>query len=107
MEKKVKIHTRAVHAGDRKKTGRHIPVTTPIYTASSFFYDDMAELDRVVARERPGLVDSRYEERATAAQGEGGRPPAHGAGARPRRGGRSAGLPGRRRRAGVGVLRPS
>ena len=67
MEKKVKIHTRAVHAGDRKKTGRHIPVTTPIYTASSFFYDDMAELDRVFAREQAGFVYSRYDNPTTAA----------------------------------------
>ena len=67
MEKKVKIHTRAVHAGDRKKTGKHIPVTTPIYTASSFFYDDMAELDRVFAREQGGFVYARYDNPTTAA----------------------------------------
>jgi len=41
MEKKVKIQTKAVHAGDRKKTGRHIPITTPIHTAVSFFYEDI------------------------------------------------------------------
>ena len=51
----MQIHTKAVHAGDRKKTGRHIPVTTPIYTASSFYYDDMADLDRVFAREQAGF----------------------------------------------------
>jgi hypothetical protein len=31
----LKIHTKAVHSGDRKKLGPHIPVTTPIYTASA------------------------------------------------------------------------
>ena len=40
LETKMKIHTKAVHAGDRKKPGPHIPVTTPIYTASSFFYEN-------------------------------------------------------------------
>jgi cystathionine gamma-synthase/methionine-gamma-lyase len=67
MEKKMKMHTRAVHAGDRKKTGRHIPVTTPIHTASSFFYDDIADLDRVFAREQAGFVYSRYDNPSTAA----------------------------------------
>jgi hypothetical protein len=38
MEKKVKPHTKAVHAGDRKATGSHIPVTTPINTAGSYYY---------------------------------------------------------------------
>jgi cystathionine gamma-synthase/methionine-gamma-lyase len=46
----MKIHTKAVHAGDRKKPGPHIPVTTPIYAASSFFYEQMQDLDRIFAR---------------------------------------------------------
>ena len=48
MEKKIvtKIHTKAVHAGDRKRTGSWVPVTTPIHTATSFFYDDVLDLDR-------------------------------------------------------------
>jgi cystathionine beta-lyase/cystathionine gamma-synthase len=40
------LNTKAVHAGDRKKTGSWVPVTTPIHTATSFFYDDMVDLDR-------------------------------------------------------------
>ena len=47
----MKIHTKAVHTGDRKKAGRHVPVTTPIHTASSFFYDDMEQLDRIFSQE--------------------------------------------------------
>ena len=43
----MKLHTQAVHAGDRKKLGDYIPVTTPIYSASSFFYEQVAELDLV------------------------------------------------------------
>src|SRR5437667_6212846 len=67
MEKKVKIHTKAVHAGDRKKTGRHIPITTPIHTASSFFYEDMETLDRVFGREEAGFNYSRYDNPTNAA----------------------------------------
>jgi len=67
MEKKVKIHTKAVHAGDRKKTGRHIPITTPIHTASSFFYEDMEMLDRVFGREEAGFNYSRYDNPSNAA----------------------------------------
>jgi cystathionine gamma-synthase/methionine-gamma-lyase len=67
MEKKVKPHTKAVHAGDRKRTGRHIPVTTPINTAVSFFYESMEQLDRVFGREEPGFSYSRYDNPSTQA----------------------------------------
>ena len=52
----MKIHTKAVHAGDRKKHRPHIPVTTPIHTASSFFYESMEQLDRIFAQEEDGLL---------------------------------------------------
>jgi cystathionine gamma-synthase/methionine-gamma-lyase len=55
------IRTRAIHAGDRKKAGPHVPVTTPIYTAASFFYEDMEQLDRVFGREQAGYCYSRYD----------------------------------------------
>src|SRR5229473_3491697 len=61
MEKKVKPHTKAVHAGDRKRAGRHVPVTTPISTAVSFFYENVEQLDRVFGREEPGFSYSRYD----------------------------------------------
>jgi len=67
MEKKMKAHTKAVHAGDRKKTGRHIPVTTPIQTAVSYFYEDMEQLDRVFGRTEPGYSYSRYDNPTNAA----------------------------------------
>ena len=57
----MKIHTKAVHAGDRKKAGAHVPVTTPIYTASSYFYDSMEQLDRVFGHEEPGYCYARYD----------------------------------------------
>ena len=63
----MKIHTKAVHAGDRKKTGQHIPGSTPIHTASSFFYDSMEQLDRIFAQEESGFCYSRYDNPTNAA----------------------------------------
>jgi cystathionine beta-lyase/cystathionine gamma-synthase len=57
----MRLHTKAVHAGDRKKAGDFIPVTTPIYTAATYLYDEMAQLDRIFAREAPGYAYSRYD----------------------------------------------
>ncbi len=66
----MKLNTRAVHAGDRKRPGsqsaKHqntkqwVPVTTPIYTAASYFYEDAADLDRVFANEMPGPSYARH-----------------------------------------------
>jgi cystathionine beta-lyase/cystathionine gamma-synthase len=55
------IHTKAVHVGDRKKPGAHVPVTTPIYTATSFVYESAAQLDRIFGDEEPGYSYSRYD----------------------------------------------
>ena len=63
----MQIHTKAVHAGDRKKPAAHIPTTTPIHTASSFFYESMEQLDRVFAREEQGYCYSRYDNPSSAA----------------------------------------
>ena len=63
----MKIETQAVHAGDRKKPGPAIPVTTPIHTASSYFYDSMEQLDRVMGRTEPGYSYARYDNPTNAA----------------------------------------
>jgi cystathionine beta-lyase/cystathionine gamma-synthase len=63
----VQIHTKAVHAGDRKKPGPAVPTTTPIYTASTFAYEKMEELDRIFGREVPGYSYSRYDSPTSAA----------------------------------------
>lgn len=55
------IDTRAVHAGDRKKPGTAIPVTTPIYTAASYIYDETETLDKVFGKELAGDSYARYE----------------------------------------------
>ncbi|MGC8795302.1 MAG: trans-sulfuration enzyme family protein [Bryobacteraceae bacterium] len=56
----MKIHTKAVHAGDRRKAGDYIPVTYPIYTAASYFYERVEKLDRIFAREEEGYCYARY-----------------------------------------------
>jgi cystathionine gamma-synthase/methionine-gamma-lyase len=61
------LHTKAVHAGDRRKAPAQIPVTTPIYTAASYICDSMEELDRVMGREEPGYSYGRYGNPSNAA----------------------------------------
>ena len=56
----MKPDTKAVHAGDRKRTGSFVPVTTPIHTATTYFYDNAADLDRVFAGEIAGPSYSRH-----------------------------------------------
>src|SRR6266481_960097 len=63
----VQIHTKAVHAGDRKKPGPAVPTTTPIYTATTFAYEKIEELDRIFGREIPGYSYSRYDNPTNAA----------------------------------------
>ena len=57
----MKLESKAVHAGDRKKPGGPTPVTTPIHTASTYFYDTTAQLDRVFGHEEAGFCYSRYD----------------------------------------------
>ena len=63
----MQIHTKAVHAGDRKKPGTFIPVSTPIYTAASYYYDSMEQLDRIFGQEEQGYCYARYDNPSTAA----------------------------------------
>jgi cystathionine beta-lyase/cystathionine gamma-synthase len=63
----LQIQSKAVHLGDRKKTGAHIPITTPIHTASSYFYESMEQLDRVFGQDESGYCYSRYDNPSTAA----------------------------------------
>jgi cystathionine gamma-synthase/methionine-gamma-lyase len=60
MEEKIALQTRAVHAADRKRGPGATPVTTPIYTAASYIYDDIAELDQVFSQEKTGESYARY-----------------------------------------------
>lgn len=56
----MRIQTKAVHAGERKKPARQIPVSTPIHTGSSFVAESMSELDRIFGDEEKGYAYSRY-----------------------------------------------
>lgn len=55
----MKPQTTLVHAGDRRKLGDFVPVSTPVYASSSFFYDTMEELADVFADKRPGETYAR------------------------------------------------
>lgn len=57
----MKIESKTVHWGDRKKTGGYVPVTTPIYTAASYAYDSMEQLDRVFDLQEAGPSYARYD----------------------------------------------
>jgi cystathionine gamma-synthase/methionine-gamma-lyase len=63
----LQIHSKAVHAGDRKKLGPHIPTSTPIYTASSYVYDSMEQLDRIFGQEETGPCYARYDNPSSSA----------------------------------------
>jgi cystathionine gamma-synthase/methionine-gamma-lyase len=78
----MKPETKAVHWGDRRqKTGSFTPSTTPIYTASTYFYDDIEQLDRVLGREEEGASYARYDNPTRAALEELVRELENGAGA--------------------------
>ena len=55
------LFTKAVHTGDRKKAGPHIPTTTPIYLASSYSYDSIETIDKIFGHEAEGPSYARYE----------------------------------------------
>jgi cystathionine beta-lyase/cystathionine gamma-synthase len=64
----MKIETKAVHAGDRKRRAdSSVPSAVPVYTATSYIYDNTAQLDQVLAREEPGFCYSRYDNPTNAA----------------------------------------
>jgi cystathionine gamma-synthase/methionine-gamma-lyase len=63
----MRIHTKAVHAGDRKKPGAQVPVTTPICTAVSYSYDTTEQLERIFAHEEQGYCYSRWDNPTCAA----------------------------------------
>jgi cystathionine beta-lyase/cystathionine gamma-synthase len=63
----MKMETKAVHIADRRKAGSYIPSTTPIYTASSYVYDSMDQLDRVFEMVEQGPSYARYDNPTRAA----------------------------------------
>jgi cystathionine gamma-synthase/methionine-gamma-lyase len=63
----MKFHTKAVHAGDRKRQGPDTPVTTPIYTAASYLHDSTERLDRIFGHTEHGYAYQRYDNPTNAA----------------------------------------
>ena len=57
----MKIQSKAVHSGDRGKPATQVPVTTPIYSSSSFIVDTSEELDKILGVEAPGFCYARYD----------------------------------------------
>jgi cystathionine beta-lyase/cystathionine gamma-synthase len=56
----ISIATQLVHAGERRAAPLGVPAATPIYATSTFVYERMEDVDRVVEGESEGFVYSRY-----------------------------------------------
>jgi cystathionine beta-lyase/cystathionine gamma-synthase len=54
------ISTQFVHAGERRNAPTGIPASTPIYAASSFIYERVEDIDRIVEGKINDFVYSRY-----------------------------------------------
>ena len=63
----MQIQSKAIHTGDRKRAGAHVPITTPIHTASTYFYESMEQLDRVFGQEEAGYCYACYDNPSNAA----------------------------------------
>jgi cystathionine beta-lyase/cystathionine gamma-synthase len=57
----MKFETKAVHFADRKRGSGCVPSTTPIHTASSYVYDSMETLDRILAGDEEGQSYGRFD----------------------------------------------
>jgi len=57
----MKIESKTVHWGDRRKAGNFTPSTTPIYTASTYIYDSVEQLDRIFGLEEEGPSYARFD----------------------------------------------
>lgn len=68
------IHSKAVHAGDRKRAGLgagkrrdYTPSTTPIHLSSTYFYDSSEVVDKIFGHEDHGYSYLRYDNPTVAA----------------------------------------
>ena len=55
-----RLATQAVHAGERAKPDGFVPMATPIYSTSTFLYDQLADIDAISSGERHGFTYSRH-----------------------------------------------
>lgn len=54
------VATQAVHAGERAKPDDWVPMSTPIYSTSTFLYEHLADIDAISSGERRGFTYSRH-----------------------------------------------
>jgi cystathionine gamma-synthase/methionine-gamma-lyase len=54
------IATQLVHAGERRKVPAGVPASTPIYATSTFVYESVEDVERIVEGEVSDFVYSRY-----------------------------------------------
>ncbi|MGH9775978.1 MAG: trans-sulfuration enzyme family protein [Candidatus Acidiferrales bacterium] len=59
--------TRAVHAGERGRSEDFVPMSTPIYSTSTFLYDHLEEIDAIAGGQRQGFTYSRHDNPTNAA----------------------------------------
>lgn len=52
--------TKTVHSGDTRQVPKGVPTATPIYSAVTFTYDSMADMDRAFSGEIDGYVYTRH-----------------------------------------------
>lgn len=57
---KKRLATKAVHAGERANPESFVPMSTPIYSTSTFLYDHLADTDAISSGERKGFTYSRH-----------------------------------------------
>ena len=58
--KSTSFATRAVHSGERTKSGNFTPVSTPIHMSVGYLYESMDEVDAIFAGTQSGYVYPRY-----------------------------------------------
>lgn len=57
---KKRVATKAVHAGERTRPDGFVPMSTPIYSTSTFVCDHLADIDAISSGERTGFTYSRH-----------------------------------------------
>lgn len=60
MNSEFSMATKLVHAGERRAVPTGVSAVTPIYATSTFVYEQMEDVDRIVDGETSGFVYSRY-----------------------------------------------
>lgn len=58
--RKKRVATQAVHAGERARPDGFVPMSTPIYSTSTFLYEHLTDIDAIGSGERKGFTYSRH-----------------------------------------------